>query len=79
MWREIGCQLNLNVSVLNEIRANCHGYVRECCDRMFEEWLKQDTEASWFTVLSASRMVKDNISLCPQEPHTKNHIEALNQ
>ena len=33
MWREIGCQLNLDVSVLNEIRVNCHGDVRECCDR----------------------------------------------
>ena len=42
-----------------------------------EEWLKQDTEASWFTVLSASRTVKENTSLCPQEPHTKNYIEAL--
>ena len=77
MWRDIGLQLNLDISILNEIRANCQGDVRECCTIMFDKWLKQDTEASWCTVLSACRRVKDNLSSGPDEPCTKDHIKVL--
>ena len=77
MWRDIGLQLNLELSDLNEIRANCQGDVRECCTIMFDRWLKQDTKASWRTVLSACKTVKDNLSSCPDEPLTKDHIKAL--
>ena len=77
MWRDIGLQLNLDISILNEIRANCQGDVRECCTIMFDKWLKQDTEASWRRVLDACRRVKDNLSSGPDEPCTKDHIKAL--
>ena len=79
MWRDIGIQLNLDVTILNEIDVDCLGLVRKCCMRMFEEWLKQDTDASWCTVLSACKKVKDNLSASPDEPRTKDYIEALNQ
>lgn len=79
LWRDIGIQLNLDISTLNEIRANCQGDVRECCTIMFDKWLKQDTEASWCTVLSACRRVKDNLSSGPHEPYTKDHIKALDR
>ena len=63
LWREVGSQLHLETYVLNEIDADCrvHG-VRRCCTRMFEEWLKQDTEASWYAVLSACKKVKENVA-----------------
>ena len=79
LWRDIGLQLKFDISILNEIRANCQGDVRECCTIMFDKWLKQDTEASWSKVLSACRRVKDNLSSGPDEHHTKDHIEALHQ
>ena len=83
MWDDIGCQLKLSIAILSEIRANCHGDVRQCCTRMFEVWLKQDTEASWITVMGACARVKQNLLSnlvsCPDQPHTKDHIEALNQ
>ena len=73
MWREVGIQLNLDITVLNEIRANHHGDVRQCCTRMFEVWLEQDTEASWITVMSACGKESSD------EPHPKDHVDALNQ
>ena len=83
MWDDIGRQLKLNIAILNEIRANCHGDVRQCCTRMFEVWLKQDTEASWITVMSVCTRVKQNLESSlvpsPDQPHTKNHIEVLDQ
>ena len=83
MWREVGIQLNLDIIILNEIRANCHDDVRQCCTRMFDEWLKQDTEASWITVMSACTRVKQNpessLVSSPNQLHTKDHIEALDQ
>ena len=72
LWREVGRQLHLETYVLNEIDADCrvHG-VRRCCTRMFEEWLKQDTEASWSKVLSACKKVKENLASirCIQTPY----------
>ena len=41
-----------------------------------DERLEQDIQASWSRALSACRIVKENLSLCLQEPHTKIHIEA---
>ena len=79
MWREIGIQLNLDITILNEIEADCPGKVRKCCTRMFEEWLKQDTDASWITVINACTSVKHILLSSPDEPHTKDYIEALNQ
>ena len=79
MWKDIGRQLKLEISVLNEIEANHLQNVRDSCTRMFEKWLDQDTEASWCRVLDACRNVKENLSSGPVEPRTKDHIEALTQ
>ena len=79
MWRDIGLQLNLEFSDLNVIEADHPKSVMECCTIMFDKWLKQDAKASWCTVLSACRTVKDNLSSGPDEPLTKDHIEALTQ
>ena len=80
LWREVGHQLHLKTSILDEIDADCrvHG-VRRCCTRMFEEWLKQDTEASWYAVLSACTKVKENLASGPSEHRTKERIESLKQ
>ena len=79
LWREVGRQLYLKTSILDEIDEDCRGRVRRCCTRMFEEWLKQDTEASWYAVLSACKKVKENLASGPEEPHTTDTIESLNQ
>ena len=79
MWREVGVQLDLDIATLNRIRAECHSDVIQCCTRMFEEWLKQKTEASWITVMNACTRVKQNLLVGPNQPHTKDHIEALVQ
>ena len=78
MWREVGIQLNLDVTILNVIDEEYLRLIRKCT-RMFEEWLKQDADASWSAVLSACRRVKENLVSGPDEPRTKDHIEALCQ
>ena len=79
LWREVGRQLHLKTSILDEIDEDCRGRVRRCCTRMFEEWLKEDTEASWYAVLSACKKVKENLASGPYEPHTKESIKSLKQ
>ena len=79
LWREVGRQLHLKTSILDEIDEDCRGRVRRCCTKMFEEWLKEDTEASWYAVLSACKKVKENLAPGPYEPHTKESIESLKQ
>ena len=79
MWREVGTQLNLDIGILNEIDDTYRGNVRQCCTRMFEVWLKQDTEASWITVMSACSRVRQSLLESPDESYTRNHIKALNQ
>ena len=78
MWRDVGIQLNLDVIILNQIDEEHSRLVRKCT-RMFEEWLNQDAEASWSAVLVACRRVKENLASSPDEPRTKDHIEALCQ
>ena len=78
LWREVGRQLHLKTYVLDEIDADCCG-VRKCCARMFEEWLKEDTEASWYAVWSACKKVKENLASGQNEPRTKESIESLKQ
>ena len=60
-WRDLGLQFNIDYWVLDEIQANCPGNVRECCTRMLAEWLSQDAEASWSTLVAAltSRAVNE--------------------
>ena len=77
MWKDIGLHMDLNIAILNEIEYNHLSDVRKCCTRMFEEWLKQDTKASWSTVLSALKKVTDNLSSGPDEAVTNDHIKAL--
>ena len=79
MWRDIGLQLNLELSDLNVIEADHPKSVKECCTIMFDRWLKQDTKASWCRVLSSCKGVKDNLASGPDEPLTKDHIKALNK
>ena len=80
LWREVGHQLHLKTSLLDEINEDCrvHG-VRRCCTRMFEEWLKEDTEASWYAVWRACKKVKENLASGPYELYTKESIESLEQ
>ena len=47
-WTEIGTQLDVPQETLNIIK---HDHWKQgewkCCNRMFEEWLKKDTSATW--------------------------------
>ena len=79
LWRDIGLQLNLKTPMLNEIKANCHEDVRQCCSRVFEEWLKQHSKASWCVLVNACSRVRENLLSSHDKPHTRDHIEALNQ
>ena len=52
-WREIGVELGLTDAKLREIEANNPCDVKQCCNRMFSEWLRLDTNASWEELLAA--------------------------
>ena len=78
MWREVGIQLDLDVTILNVIDEEYTKLARKC-SRMFEEWLKQDVDASWSAVLNACTRVKENLASGPDESRTKDHVEALCQ
>ncbi|XP_065911615.1 uncharacterized protein [Dysidea avara] len=52
-WREIGVELGLTDAKLREIEANNPRNVKQCCNRMFSEWLRMDTTASWEKLFTA--------------------------
>ena len=51
-WREI-VELGLTDAKLREIEVNYLRDVKQCCNRMFSEWLKVDTTASWEKLFTA--------------------------
>ena len=52
-WREIGVELGLTNAKLREIEVNYPRDVKQCCNRMFSEWLRVDTTASWEKLFTA--------------------------
>ena len=52
-WREIGVELGLTDAKLREIRKDNPDSVKSCCNRMFSEWLRVDTTASWEKLFTA--------------------------
>ena len=52
-WREIGVELGLTDAKLREIREDNPHSVKRCCNRMFSEWLRVDTTASWEKLFTA--------------------------
>jgi len=52
-WREIGVELGVTDAKLRTIREDNPHSVKNCCNRMFSEWLRVDTSASWAKLLAA--------------------------
>lgn len=52
-WIKIGVQLKLSLSLLKRIESDNPKDAELCCMEMFHEWLSQDTEASWPTLVVA--------------------------
>ncbi len=46
-WYELGIQLDFSTSALNIIRSNNANDVIKAKIELFEEWIKNDPEASW--------------------------------
>ena len=52
-WREIGVELGLTDAKLREIEAGNPTNLKWCCNRVFSEWLRMDTTASWEKLFAA--------------------------
>ena len=52
-FREIGVELGLTDAKLREIEAGYPTNFKWCCNRMFAEWLRVDTTASWEKLFTA--------------------------
>ena len=59
-WYELGLELLDNDIPLEEIKANNHDDVKDCCTKMFKKWLDTQPNASWTQLVSAL----NKIGLC---------------
>ena len=61
-WRDLGLQLLQEeyTDKLDVIQANHHNKVEDCCDEMFQYWLKVDTEANWKKLIDALEHIQQN-------------------
>jgi len=61
-WYELGLELldsSTSVCKLKEIKADCQN-VKECCIKMFEEWLAQQPKAGWNQLATALKNINMN-------------------
>ena len=60
-WYQLGVQLDVPISKLNEIRCNNSSDVYQCKLSMLQEWQRQPTlKPSWCTLVDALRNMKEN-------------------
>ena len=60
-WYELGVQLDVPTSKLNEIKCNNPGDVYQCKLLMLLEWQRRPTlKPSWCTLVNALRNMKEN-------------------
>ena len=61
-WYELGVQLDVPISKLNEIRCNNSSDVYQCKLLMLQEWQRQPTlKPSWCTLVDALRKMEENV------------------
>ena len=61
-WYELGVQLNVPISKLNEIRCNNSSDVYQCKLLMLQEWQRRPTlKSSWCTLVDALHNMKENV------------------
>ena len=53
-WIQLALSLGLSGATIDAIRYD-YQTLRACCVRMFEQWLKDDTTASWSKLVAALR------------------------
>ena len=59
-WYELGVQLDVPISKLNEIRCNNPGDVYQCKLLMLQEWQRRPTlKPSWCTLVNALWNMKE--------------------
>ena len=60
-WYELGVQLDVPISKLNEIRCNNSSDVYQCKLLVLQEWQRQPTlKPSWCTLVDALRSMQEN-------------------
>ena len=61
-WYELGVQLDVPLSKLNEIRCNNSSDVYQCKLLMLQEWQRQPTlKPSWCTLVDALNKMEENV------------------
>ena len=61
-WYELGLQLDVPISKLNEIRCNNTSDVYQCKLLMLQEWqTRPSLKPSWCTLVDALRNMKENV------------------
>ena len=61
-WYELGVQLDVPISKLNEIRCNNSSDVYQCKLLMLQEWQRRPTlKPSWCTLVDALCKMKENV------------------
>ena len=55
LWKQLGRELNVDQSSINIIQNDCGNDCVECCSRMLEAWLEQNTHdtTTWETLIKA--------------------------
>ena len=61
-WYQLGVQLDVPISKLNEIRCNNSSDVYQCKLLMLQEWQRRSTlKPSWCTLVDALHKMEENV------------------
>ena len=77
-WLQLGMELGLPMSKLEEIEYNNPSNVLRCKRLMLQEWQRQSTlKPSWCTLLDALRSMQNTIAYRILQHFSELHLEKL--
>lgn len=59
-WESLGIRLGLQMHQLEKIRHDCQGDLEMCKNRLYDCWLRQNTNPTWRQVVEALEQMEEN-------------------
>lgn len=58
-WEVLGIHLGIKMHKLEEIKGKCQGDLEMCKNRLYDTWLRQNTDASWKEIVQALKLMEE--------------------
>ena len=59
-WENLGVKLNITMQKLQEIKLQYNGDLDMCKNKLYDTWLRQNSNPSWREIVEALEQIEEN-------------------